>query len=84
MSIECKGWEQEAVLRMLYNNLDPEVAERPEDLVVYGGIGKAARNWEAFEAIEKTLRELESDETMLNNQESQLLYLKHMKKRHVY
>ena len=50
---------------MLYNNLDPEVAERPEDLVVYGGIGKAARNWEAFEAIEKTLRELESDETML-------------------
>lgn len=65
MSIECKGWEQEAVLRMLYNNLDPEVAERPEDLVVYGGIGKAARNWEAFEAIEKTLRELESDETML-------------------
>lgn len=65
LSIECKGWEQEAVLRMLYNNLDPEVAERPEDLVVYGGIGKAARNWEAFEAIEKTLRELESDETML-------------------
>ncbi|HHA6285545.1 TPA: urocanate hydratase [Staphylococcus aureus] len=65
LSIECKGWEQEAVLRMLYNNLDSEVAERPEDLVVYGGIGKAARNWEAFEAIEKTLRELESDETML-------------------
>ncbi|PNZ61366.1 urocanate hydratase [Staphylococcus aureus] len=65
LSIECKGWEQEAVLRMLYNNLDPEVAERPEDLVVYGGIGKAARNWEAFEAIEKTLRELEPDETML-------------------
>lgn len=65
LSIDCKGWEQEAVLRMLYNNLDPEVAERPEDLVVYGGIGKAARNWEAFEAIEKTLRELESDETML-------------------
>ncbi|MCG9804541.1 urocanate hydratase [Staphylococcus argenteus] len=65
MSIECKGWEQEAVLRMLYNNLDPEVAERPEDLVVYGGIGKAARNWESFEAIEKTLRELEADETML-------------------
>ena len=44
LDIECKGWEQEAVLRMLYNNLDPEVAERPEDLVVYGGIGKAARN----------------------------------------
>ena len=55
MSIECKGWEQ-AVLRMLYNNLDPEVAERPEDLVVYGGIGKAARNWEAFEAIENVTR----------------------------
>lgn len=65
LDIECKGWEQEAVLRMLYNNLDPEVAERPEDLVVYGGIGKAARNWEAFEAIERTLRELEADETML-------------------
>ncbi|MBO0926870.1 urocanate hydratase [Staphylococcus sp. 30400_3112M30941] len=65
LSIECKGWEQEAVLRMLYNNLDPEVAERPEDLVVYGGIGKTARNWESFEAIEKTLRELEADETML-------------------
>lgn len=65
LSIECKGWEQEAVLRMLYNNLDSEVAERPEDLVVYGGIGKAARNWESFEAIEKTLRELEADETML-------------------
>ncbi len=65
LEIECKGWEQEAALRMLYNNLDPEVAERPEDLVVYGGIGKAARNWEAFEAIENTLRELEKDETML-------------------
>ncbi len=65
LEIECKGWEQEAALRMLYNNLDPEVAERPEDLVVYGGIGKAARNWESFEAIERTLRELEKDETML-------------------
>lgn len=65
LEIECKGWEQEAALRMLYNNLDPEVAERPEDLVVYGGIGKAARNWESFEAIENTLRELEKDETML-------------------
>lgn len=65
LELECKGWEQEAALRMLYNNLDPEVAERPEDLVVYGGIGKAARNWEAFEAIENTLRNLESDETML-------------------
>ena len=50
---------------MLYNNLDPEVAEHPEELVVYGGIGKAARNWKAFEAIENTLRDLEADETML-------------------
>jgi urocanate hydratase len=65
LDIECKGWEQEAALRMLHNNLDPEVAERPEDLVVYGGIGKAARNWEAFEAIKETLRQLENDETML-------------------
>jgi urocanate hydratase len=65
LELECKGWEQEAVLRMLYNNLDPEVAEKPEELVVYGGIGKAARNWEAFDAIVKTLRRLENDETML-------------------
>ncbi|MEW6031839.1 MAG: urocanate hydratase [Bacillota bacterium] len=63
--ISCKGWQQEAALRMLHNNLDPEVAERPEDLVVYGGRGKAARNWEAFEAIVRTLRELENDETLL-------------------
>ncbi|MBT2218559.1 urocanate hydratase [Virgibacillus dakarensis] len=65
LELECKGWEQEAALRMLYNNLDPEVAENPEELVVYGGIGKAARNWEAFNAIVKTLRNLENDETML-------------------
>lgn len=65
LEIECKGWEQEAVLRMLYNNLDSEVAEHPDKLVVYGGIGKAARNWEAFDAIVKTLRRLEKDETML-------------------
>ncbi|UEX90509.1 urocanate hydratase [Staphylococcus ratti] len=65
LDIECKGWEQEAVLRMLYNNLDPEVAEHPDKLVVYGGIGKAARNWEAFDAIVETLRQLEKDETML-------------------
>ena len=63
--IECKGWEQEAVLRMLYNNLDPEVAEIPEELVVYGGIGKAVRNWESFDAIVRSLRELENDETLL-------------------
>lgn len=56
---------QEAALRMLHNNLDAEVAERPEDLVVYGGSGKAARNWEAFDAIVKSLKELENDETLL-------------------
>ncbi|HZG58943.1 MAG TPA: urocanate hydratase [Anoxybacillus sp.] len=65
LELECKGWEQEAVLRMLYNNLDPKVAEKPEELIVYGGIGKAARNWEAFDAIVKALRELEKDETLL-------------------
>ncbi|WP_101948922.1 urocanate hydratase [Mycobacterium sp. 3519A] len=63
--LSCKGWPQEAALRMLMNNLDPEVAEHPEDLVVYGGTGKAARNWEAFDAIVRTLRNLEADETML-------------------
>jgi urocanate hydratase len=61
----CKAWPQEAALRMLMNNLDPDVAERPEDLVVYGGTGRAARSWEAFDAIVRTLRSLESDETML-------------------
>jgi urocanate hydratase len=60
-----KGWHQEAALRMLMNNLDPEVAEKPEELVVYGGTGKAARNWEAFDAIVKSLKELENDETLL-------------------
>src|SRR5437870_10501412 len=63
--ISCKGWIQEAALRMLMNNLDPEVAERPEELVVYGGRGKAARNWEAFDAIVRSLRDLENDETLL-------------------
>jgi urocanate hydratase len=63
--ISCKGWQQEAALRMLMNNLDPEVAERPDDLVVYGGSGKAARNWECFDAIVRTLRKLENDETLL-------------------
>ncbi len=63
--ISCKGWQQEAALRMLMNNLDPDVAERPDDLVVYGGIGKAARNWECFDAIVASLRALESDETLL-------------------
>lgn len=63
--LTCKNWQIEAPLRMLMNNLDPEVAERPEDLVVYGGSGKAARSWEAYEAIVRTLRGLEPDETLL-------------------
>ncbi len=63
--ISCKGWHQEAALRMLMNNLDPDVAEKPEDLVVYGGSGKAARNWECFDAIVRCLKELENDETLL-------------------
>ncbi len=63
--LHAKGWIQEAALRMLYNNLNPDVAERPEDLVVYGGIGKAARNWECFDAIVDTLLKLENDETLL-------------------
>lgn len=63
--LTAKGWQQEAVLRMLMNNLDPEVAERPEDLVVYGGIGKAARNWECFDKIVECLTQLEADETLL-------------------
>jgi urocanate hydratase len=61
----CKGWAQEAALRMLMNNLDPEVAERPQDLVVYGGTGRAARSWAAFDAIVRELRRLENDETLL-------------------
>ncbi len=64
-TISCKGWVQEAALRMLHNNLDPDVAERPEDLIVYGGRGKAARNVESFELIVKALRDLEEDETLL-------------------
>jgi urocanate hydratase len=65
LEISCRGWQQEAALRMLMNNLDPEVAERPGDLVVYGGSGKAARNWDCFAAIVATLRRLESNETLL-------------------
>ncbi len=64
-SISCKGWQQEAVLRMLMNNLDPDVAELPEELIVYGGGGKAARSWDAFEKIVETLRRLGSDETLI-------------------
>ena len=63
--LSCKSWHQEAAMRMLMNNLDPEVAEDPDNLIVYGGTGKAARNWEAYEAIVRTLKELENDETLL-------------------
>ena len=63
--LSCRGWSQEAALRMLMNNLDPEVAERPDDLVVYGGSGRAARSWEAFDKIVETLRDLRDDETLL-------------------
>ncbi|TKJ30353.1 MAG: urocanate hydratase [Chloroflexi bacterium B3_Chlor] len=63
--LSCKGWGQEAAMRMLMNNLDPEVAEKPEELIVYGGRGKAARNWECFDAIIAALKELENDETLL-------------------
>lgn len=63
--LQTKGWVQEAALRMLMNNLDPEVAEKPEELVVYGGIGRAARNWESYQAIVDSLKTLESDETLL-------------------
>jgi urocanate hydratase len=64
-TLHCKGWIQEAAFRMLHNNLDPEVAERPDDLVVYGGTGKAARSWEAFDVIARELRTLADDETLL-------------------
>ena len=64
-SLTCQGWPQEAALRMLMNNLDPDVAERPEDLIVYGGTGKAARNWAAFDAIVRSLRSLAHDETLI-------------------
>jgi urocanate hydratase len=63
--MSCKGWHQEAALRMLMNNLDPDVAENPDRLIVYGGTGRAARSWEAFDAIVRSLRELENDETLL-------------------
>src|SRR5277367_6249646 len=64
-SLRCRGWKQEAALRMLMNNLDPEVAERPADLVVYGGTGKAARDWPSFHAIVRELENLGDDETLL-------------------
>ncbi|HWE60791.1 MAG TPA: urocanate hydratase, partial [Chloroflexota bacterium] len=64
-TLQCKGWQQEAALRMLLNNLDPDVAERPQELIVYGGAGKAARNWASLEAIVRTLRRLDDDETLI-------------------
>ena len=63
--ISCKGWQQEAALRMLQNNLNPDVAENPEELIVYGGSGKAARNWECYNAIVESLKNLADDETLL-------------------
>ncbi len=63
--LSCKGWVQEAALRMLMNNLDPEVAENPAELVVYGGTGKAARDWASFDQIVRCLKELGNDETLL-------------------
>src|SRR5690242_4385966 len=63
--LSCKGWLQEAAMRMLMNNLDPDVAEKPDELIVYGGTGKAARNWECYEAIIRSLKNLENDETLL-------------------
>ena len=64
-TLHCKSWATEAAYRMIQNNLDPVVAENPDALVVYGGIGKAARNWDCFDAILRSLRELEDDETLL-------------------
>src|ERR1700740_824818 len=64
-ALSCRGWQQEAALRMLMNNLDPEVAEKPDELIVYGGTGKAARNWDCFHAIVRALRDLENDEELL-------------------
>ncbi len=64
-TLSCKGWQQEAAMRMLMNNLDEDVAERPQDLVVYGGTGKAARNWDCYHAIVRSLKALENDETLL-------------------
>src|SRR6202041_3812327 len=64
-SLSCQGWGQEAAMRMLMNNLDPEVAEKPEDLIVYGGRGKAARNWKCYHAIVASLKSLKNEETLL-------------------
>src|ERR1700753_3856225 len=64
-TMSCKGWHQEAALRMLHNNLDPDVAENPDELIVYGGRGRAARDWPSFHAIVRSLQSLETDETLL-------------------
>ena len=63
--LSCKGWHQEAAMRMLMNNLNPDVAEKPEELIVYGGGGKAARNWQAYDKIVETLKRLENNETLM-------------------
>ncbi len=63
--LTCKGWAQEAAMRMLMNNLDPDVAEDPENLIIYGGTGRAARNWHSYHQIDKSLQNLENDETLL-------------------
>ncbi|MBS2040112.1 urocanate hydratase, partial [bacterium] len=63
--LSCQGWEQEAALRMLMNNLDPEVAEDPDNLIVYGGTGRAARNWDCYDALVASLKSLKKDETLL-------------------
>ena len=63
--LNCKGWHQEAAYRMIQNNLDPNNAENPDELIVYGGLGKAARNWESYHEILNSLKELENDETLL-------------------
>ncbi|MGH7668740.1 MAG: urocanate hydratase, partial [Gemmatimonadaceae bacterium] len=64
-TLSCKGWKQEAALRMLMNNLDPDVAEHPQELVVYGGIGRAARDWKSFDTIVSVLKRLKEDQTLL-------------------
>ena len=63
--LSCKGWQQEAAYRMIQNNLDPDVAEKPDELIVYGGMGKAARNWDCFDAILASLKNLDHDESLL-------------------
>ena len=77
-SLSCKGWQQEAAMRMLMNNLDPDVAERPQDLVVYGGTGKAARNWPCYHAIINALKNLGNDETLLVQSASRSAYSERM------